>query len=443
MLGISNLEAARAQMALSLGFHIVFASLGVGLPVMLLYAEYKANRTGDGVWMALARRWAKAFAILFAVGAVSGTVLSIGLSIFWPEFMGRFGSVIGLPFALEAFAFFIEAIFLGIYLYGWDRLSPWSHWLCGWPVAISGFASAWFVVSANSWMHTPVGFSLTVDGRVREVDPVRAMLNPAMPVMTTHMVLAAYMATGLTIAAIYAVGIRRGRRDTYHRRGLVLGLVVGLGLAPIQVVVGDLAARLVAEHQPAKLAAMEAQWETTAHAPEHIGGIPLPSQEKTVFAIEIPGLLSWLAYGDPDAVVLGLKDVPEADRPNVVLVHLAFQLMVAIGFGFLALGIWAAASALRHRQPPQGKWFLLAAAVAGPAAFVAIESGWIVTEVGRQPWIVQDVMRTAEAVTTRGGIVWQLLGTFAVYALLTVACVWLLRRLARSPRGPVEPEPRA
>jgi cytochrome bd ubiquinol oxidase subunit I len=439
---MSHLIAGRAQMGTSLAFHLTFAVFGVGLPVMMLIAEGLHLRTGDPAWLALARRWSKAFAILFAVGAVSGTVLSIGLSIFWPAFMGRFGSVIGLPFALEAFAFFIEAIFLGIYLYGWDRLSPWGHWLCGWPVAISGFASAWFVVAANSWMHTPVGFSLTVDGRVRQVDPVRAMLNPAMPVMTTHMVLAAYMATGLTIAAIYAVGMRRGRSDTYHRRGLALGLVVGLGLAPIQVVVGDLAARLVAEHQPVKLAAMEAQWETEARAPEHIGGIPLPSQEKTVFAIEIPGLLSWLAYGDPDAVVLGLKDVPEADRPNVVLVHLAFQVMVAIGFGFLALGVWAAASALRRRRVPRGRWFLLAAAVAGPAAFVAIECGWIVTEVGRQPWIVQGVMRTADAVTTRGGIIWQLLGTFAVYAMLTVACVWLLRRLAASPRGPVEPEPR-
>jgi cytochrome d ubiquinol oxidase subunit I len=407
---------------------------------MLLYAEYQANRTGDPVWMALARRWAKAFSILFAVGAVSGTVLSIGLSLFWPEFMGRFGSVIGLPFALEAFAFFIEAIFLGIYLYGWDRLSPWAHWLCGWPVAISGFASAWFVVSANAWMHTPVGFTLTVDGRVREVDPVRAMLNPAMPVMTTHMVLAAYMATGLTIAAIYAIGIRRGRDDAYHRRALALGLVVGLVLAPIQVVVGDLAARMVADHQPVKLAAMEAQWETQARAPEHIGGIPLPSQEKTVFAIEIPGLLSWLAYGDPDAVVLGLKDVAEPDRPNVVLVHLAFQLMVAIGFGFLALGIWAAVSGLRKTPFSKRRRFLLACALAGPAAYVAIECGWIVTEVGRQPWIVQGVMRTADAVTTRTGIVWQLAGTIAIYALLSVACVWLLRRLARTPRPPLEQE---
>jgi cytochrome bd ubiquinol oxidase subunit I len=440
VLAISNLEAARAQMALSLGFHIVFASLGIGLPLMLLIAEYRAIRHGDAVWMALARRWSKAFAILFAVGAVSGTVLSLGLSIFWPGFLGRWGSVIGLPFALEAFAFFIEAIFLGVYLYGWERLSPWAHWWSGWPVAISGFASAWFVVAANAWMHTPVGFRL--EGiRVIDVDPIRAMLNPAMPVMTTHMVLAAYMATGLAVAAVYALGMLRGRRDTYHRRGLALGLVIGLALAPVQVVVGDLAARLVADRQPVKLAAMEAQWKTEAHAPEHIGGIPIPSEEKTILVIEIPGLLSWLAYGSTDAVVKGLTDVPPADRPNVVLVHLAFQVMVAIGFGLLGLGTWAAISTWRRKRVPQGRWFLRAAVVAGPAAFVAIEAGWIVTEVGRQPWIVQSVMRTADAVTTRPGMAWQLLGTATVYVLLATASVWLLLRLAGRPRGPVEPGP--
>jgi len=442
VLAISNLEAARAQMALSLGFHIVFASLGIGLPVMLLVAEYRAIRHGDAVWMALARRWSKAFAILFAIGAVSGTVLSLGLSLFWPGFLGRWGGVIGLPFALEAFAFFIEAIFLGVYLYGWERLSPWAHWWSGWPVAISGFASAWFVVAANGWMHTPVGFRLAA-GRVVDVDPIRAMLNPAMPVMTTHMVLAAYMATGLAVAAVYAVGMLRGRRDTYHRRALVLGLTIGLALAPVQVLVGDLAAKLVAERQPVKLAALEGQWETESHAPEHIGGIPIPSEEKTIWAIEIPGLLSWLAYGSTDAVVEGLRAVPPADRPNVVLVHLAFQLMVAIGFGLLGLGAWAGIAAWRRKRLPEGKWFLRAAVLAGPAAFVAIESGWIVTEVGRQPWIVQSIMRTADAVTTRPGVGWQLLGTAAVYALLASACVWLLLRLARRPRGPVEPEPGA
>jgi cytochrome bd ubiquinol oxidase subunit I len=440
VLALTSLEAARIQMAVSLAFHIVFASLGVGLPVMLLVAEFRANRTGDPVWMALTRRWASAFGILFAVGAVSGTVLSFALGLFWPGLMGRWGAVIGLPFALEAFAFFIEAIFLGIYLYGWDRLSPWKHWLCGWPVAISGAASAVFVVGANSWMQSPVGFELSAGGRVVDVQPIQAMLNPSMPVMATHMMVAAYMATGLSVAAVYAVGMLKGRRDDYHRRGLATGLVLGLTLAPVQVAVGDLAARLVGEQQPVKLAAMEAQWETQPDAPLHIGGIPLPGREETVFAIEIPGGLSWLAYGDTDAVVTGLKVVPPADRPNVVLVHLAFQLMVAIGFGLLGMGIWALAARVRRGRLPDGRWFLRAAVLAGPASFVAIEAGWIVTEVGRQPWIVQGVMRTADAVTTRPGIGLHLAATIGVYVLLAFACAKLLLQLARAPRWQAEPE---
>ncbi|MEO8291790.1 MAG: cytochrome ubiquinol oxidase subunit I [Actinomycetota bacterium] len=440
MLVLTSLEAARIQMAVSLGFHIVFASLGVGLPVLLLAAEFRAIRTGDPVWMALTRRWAKAFSILFAVGAVSGTVLSFALGLFWPRLMGRWGAVIGLPFALEAFAFFIEAIFLGIYLYGWDRLSPWTHWLCGWPVAISGAASAVFVVGANSWLQSPVGFELSAGGRVVDVQPIRAMLNPSMPVMATHMMLAAYMATGLSVASVYAVGMLKGRRDTYHRRGLTMGLVLGLTLAPVQVAVGDLAAKLVGRQQPVKLAAMEAQWETQAGAPLHIGGIPLPGREETVYAIEIPGGLSWLAYGRRDAVVTGLKVVPPADRPNVVLVHLAFQLMVAIGLGLVGLGLWALVARVRGGRPPDGRWFLRAAVLAGPASFVAIETGWIVTEVGRQPWIVQGVMRTADAVTTRPGIGLHLAATVGVYVLLAFACTKLLLQLARSPRGPVDPQ---
>jgi len=277
----------------------------------------------------------------------------------------------------------------------------------------------------------------TQQGAVVDVDPIGAMLNPSTPVMTTHMLLAAYMATGLGVAAVYALGMLRGRRDTYHRRGLALGLVVGLSLAPVQVVVGDWAARHVADTQPVKLAALEGQWETEARARLRIGGIPIPSREETRFAIQIPGGLSWLAYGDPNAVVEGLKDVPPEDRPNTVLVHLSFQVMVAIGFGLLALGAWTLVARVRRRRLPDGRWFLHAVVAAGPAAFLAIEAGWIVTEVGRQPWVVQDLMRTAETVTTRPGVSWHLVGTILVYALLGTACSWLLLRLARRPREPV------
>jgi cytochrome bd ubiquinol oxidase subunit I len=446
VLALTSLDAARAQMAVSLGFHIVFAAIAIGLPPLLLFAEYRAIRTGDDQWMALTRRWAYAMGILVAVGAVSGTVLSFALGLFWPGLMGRWGSVIGLPFALEAFAFFIEAIFVGIYLFGWDRLSPWAHWWSGWPVAIGGLASAWFVVTANAWMQSPVGFELSADGHVVDVQPIRAMLNPSTPVMTTHMILAAYMATGLTVASIYAVGMLKGRRDVYHRRGLALGLVLGLAIAPFQVVVGDAAARLVAERQPAKLAAIEALWHTTTGAPLTIGGIPLLSREETILGIRIPGGLSWLARGDPHAVITGLDAVPREDWPNVAVVHIAFQLMVAIGFEMAGLGVWALMGWLRRRRRglPEGPWFLRAVSAAGVATFVALECGWVVTELGRQPWIVQGQMRTADAVTPRGGIGWWLFATVAVYVLLGVACAWLLRQLARRPRWtPARSEGRA
>jgi cytochrome bd ubiquinol oxidase subunit I len=432
VLAISSLDAARAQMAVSLGFHIVFASCSIGLPVLMLLAEYRGIRRNDPIWLQLARRWGKSLGILVAVGAVSGTVLSFALGLFWPRLMGRWGAVIGLPFALEAFAFFVEAIFVGIYLYGWDRLSPWAHWWSGWPVVLGGAASAWFVVSANAWMQTPVGFSIASDGTVVDVQPISAMLGPSTPVMTTHMLLAAYLATGLTVASVYSVAMLRGRRDAYHRRGLALALVVGLIVAPAQVVVGDRAAKLVAARQPVKLAAIEGLWQTQSRAPLTIGGIPLPSQERTVLGIQIPGGLSWLAFGDADAVVTGLESVPPQDRPNTIVVHLAFQLMVGIGFGLTGLALWAGVAWLRRRRLPDGRWFLRAVAVAGPAAFVALESGWVVTELGRQPWIVQGYMRTADAATTRGGVGVWLAATITIYVILGVACAWLLKGLARN-----------
>ena len=294
------------------------------------------------------------------------------------------------------------------------------------------------MVTANAWMQTPRGF-VEAGGGLLRVDPISAMLNPSTPVMTAHMIVAAYMATGLGVAAVYAVGALKGRRDGYHRRGLAVGLAVGLGLAPVQILVGDRAAKVVAEHQPVKLAALEGQWRTERGAPLRIGGLPDPGREETRFAIEIPGGLSWLAFGDTDAVVRGLDQVAPSDRPNTVLVHLAFQAMVAIGFGLLALGIWAAVVAGRRRRLTDSRWFLRAAVAAGPAAFLAIEAGWIVTEVGRQPWIVQGVMRTSEAVTSRPGVGLHLAGTIAIYLALAAACAYLLLRLARQPRGAEEP----
>lgn len=431
---MDELLAGRAQMGGSLAFHIVFASLGVGLPLLMVIAEGLALHTGDPVWRALGRRWSKAFGILFAVGAISGTIISFELGLLWPRFMGYAGGIIGLPFSLEGFAFFVEAIFLGMYLYGWDRLSPRAHWLTGIPVAVSGTASAFFVVTANAWMNVPRGFRI-VDGTVTDVDPLAAMFNPAWPTATAHMILAAYVATAFGVAAVYAAGMLRGRRDPYHRRALALALAVGAIAAPLQVGVGDLLGRTVAQNQPAKLAAMEGLWETERGAGLNLGGFPVPGQQRTVLNLRVPRFLSVLAYDDPDATVRGLKSFPAADRPSATPVRLSFQAMVGIGFALVGLSLWFWLAARRRGRAPEDRWTLRAIVASGPLAFAAIELGWMVTELGRQPWIVYGVFRTRDAITTSSGVGAAFVGFTVIYVALAVLTVWLLRRLAAgSPR---------
>jgi cytochrome d ubiquinol oxidase subunit I len=426
----SNLVAARFQMALSLGWHIVVACLGVGFPIVILIAEGLGLRRGDRVHRELARRWARAAAVLFAVGAVSGTILSFEMGILWPALMGGYGAVFGLPFALEGFAFFIEAIFIGIYLYGWDRLSPVRHLLTGVPVVVAGVASAFFVVTANAWMNDPQGFRL-VGGKVVDPDPIAAMFNPATPVQSAHMILAAIMVTGYAVAAVHAVGLLRGRRGAAQRAAFLIPFTLAAVFTPAQIVVGDAAARYVADHQPVKLAAMEAQASTEIGPAEHIGGVVVDGRLR--YAVEIPHGLSLLLTGRTDMRVPGLDAVPPDGRPPVNVVHLAFDLMVGIGFALLALGGWLGLTWWRRRELPRSRWFLRAAVLAGPAAVMAMEAGWVTTEVGRQPWIVYRVMRTAEAVNTAPGLAVGLFVLIGVYTVLTVSTVYVLRRL-----GPVE-----
>ncbi len=431
-----DLFSARMQMALSLGWHIVIACFGVGFPVLIVVAEWRALRTDDEDLRELVRRWAKALAVLFAVGAVSGTILSFELGILWPGMMGEFGAVIGLPFAIEGIAFFIEAIFIGIYLYGWDRLSARAHLFTGIPIIISGTASAWFVVTANAWMNQPRGFDI-VNGEVTNIDPWAAMFNPATPVQTTHMILAAFMVAGFGVASVYAYGILKGRNDRYHRLGFAIPFVVAAIVTPFQIGVGDWAARFLAENQPAKLAAIESLYETQRGAPLSIGGIPIDGELR--YALEIPKGLSLLGKHDPNAEILGLEEFPEDERPPVAPVHIAFQVMVAIGFGLLGLGFWLALAWKRKRTLPTSKWFMRAAVLAGPAAAVALEAGWIVTEVGRQPWIVYGIMRVDEAVTSAPNIRFGYYALIVIYSVLTWATVFILRKLARRPEAPQEP----
>ena len=436
---MSDLLAARAQMAMSLGFHIVFAVVGIGMPVLMVIAERRWQATGDLLYLDLARRWAKGTAILFAVGAVSGTVLSFELGLLWPEFMRHAGAIIGLPFSLEGFAFFTEAIFLGVYLYGWERVGPRAHLLAGVAVALSGALSGIFVVIANAWMNAPTGFDL-VDGRPANIDPVAALANPAAFTQTLHMTLAAYAATGFVVAGIHAAGLLREQASLLHRRALSVALGVGVPAALLLPLSGDLSARHVARWQPAKLAAMEAQFRTERGAPLRIGGWPDEATGETRYAIEIPRVLSFLAFGDPDAEVRGLDAFPRNEWPPVAVVHAAFQVMVALGTYLALLSAWVVWHALRRRDVAGSPWLLRALVLGAPLGFVAIEAGWTVTEVGRQPWIIHGVLRTADAVTPMPGLIVPFVAFTLLYCLLGIVVAWLLYRLvARDYRGAAGP----
>jgi cytochrome d ubiquinol oxidase subunit I len=430
---MSDLLAARSQMAISLAFHIIFAVVGIGMPVLMVIAERRWQKTGDGIYLELAKRWSKGTAILFAVGAVSGTVLSFELVLLWPRFMEFAGGIIGMPFSLEGFAFFTEAIFLGIYLYGRDRISPRAHLWSGVAVAVSGTASGIFVVTANAWMNSPAGFEL-IGGRVTNVDPIAAMVNPAAFQQTLHMTLAAFAATGFAVAGIHAFLLLRDPLNAFHRRALSVALLVGAPAALLQPVSGDISARQVASRQPVKLAAMEAHFETMPGAPLTVGGWPDVDAGTVRYAIKIPYGLSLLAFHDPKAVVKGLEDFPREDWPNVPIVHIAFQVMVALGTYLVLVSIWAGWTALRGRDLAANRRLLQALVLGAPMGFIAIEAGWTVTEVGRQPWVIHGVLRTADAVTPMPGLIVPFLLFTLLYCFLGVIVVWLLyRQIIRSP----------
>ncbi|MEW6324305.1 MAG: cytochrome ubiquinol oxidase subunit I [Nitrospirota bacterium] len=434
---LSDLLAARMQMAMSLAFHIVFAAVGIAMPLMMALAEWHWLRRKEEIALTLAKRWAQGTAILFAVGAVSGTVLSFELGLLWPSFMEWAGGIIGLLFALEGFAFFTEAIFLGIYLYGWTRVPPYAHLAAGVVVAASGAASAVFVVTANAWMNTPTGFLLSADlpPRPIQIDPIAAMRNPAALWQVVHMLLAAYAATGLLVAGIHAFLLLRDPRNRFHQLAFSISLLVGGVPALLQPLTGDLLTRMVAEHQPVKLAAFEGLFQTEQGAAFRLGGIADMEAGEMRYALEIPGGLSLLLHFDPDATVQGLDAVPLDQWPPVGIVHLAFQAMVASGVAMAAVSLWAGSRWWRRRSLYESRPLLWAIVLASPLGFLAIEAGWTVTEVGRQPWIIQGVMRTAAAVTPMPGLIVPLITMTALYLFLSAVVLWLLfRHIAASPQ---------
>jgi len=424
---MTDLLAARAQMAMSLGFHILFAVAGMAMPLLMVIAEWRWLRHGDKAALELAKRWSKGTAILFAVGAVSGTALSFELGLLWPEFMRHAGPVIGMPFSLEGFAFFLEAIFLGLFLYGWNRLPPWIHWLSGLGVWVMGMTSGAFVVCANAWMNTPVGFDLQ-GGEVIAVRPWEAMFNPAAFSEVLHMLIAALESVGIAVAAIHAWALLRNPASRLHRMAFGIALVVGGSAAVVQPFSGHISADHVAHHQPIKLAAMEGHFHTARGASFQIGGWPDVEAQEMRGSIEIPYLLSFLAFSDPNAEVRGLADFPRDEWPPVPIVHIAFQIMIACGSVLAAVAMLFAFLAWRRRELPTDPRLLKLIVACGPLGLIALEAGWTVTEVGRQPWIVRGFLRTADAVTPMPGLIVPFLVFSALYALLGVVSLGLLRR---------------
>lgn len=425
---MTDLFAARSQMAMSLAFHILFAVAGMAMPLLMAIAEGMWLRTGDPLYKELAKRWSKGTAILFAVGAVSGTVLSFELGLLWPGFMEFAGPIIGMPFSMEGFAFFLEAIFLGVYLYGWDRISPRLHWWSGIGVVVSGVASGVFVVCANAWMNHPTGFTLDETGAVIDIDPFAAMFNAAVPTQASHMVLAAFVTVGFAVAAIHAGALLRAPQSCFHRRALAIALMVAVPSGLIQPLSGHMSGEFVAHDQPLKLAAMEAHWETTSAAPLLIGGIVDEEAGETRHAIEVPYGLSLLAHRDPGAEVKGLEEWAPEDRPPIAVTHYAFDIMVGAG-SLLALTATAVLGlAIRRRELPTDRWLLWALVGCGPLGFIALEAGWVVTEVGRQPWVARGILRTADAVTPMPGLVGPFMTFTLLYLFLGVVVAVLLRR---------------
>ncbi|GGH57374.1 cytochrome d ubiquinol oxidase subunit I [Filimonas zeae] len=424
---MNDFLAARSQMALSLGFHIVFSCIGMVMPFFMAVAHYYYLKTGKDVYKNVTKAWSKGVAIFFATGAVSGTVLSFELGLLWPTFMKHAGPIFGMPFSLEGTAFFIEAIALGFFLYGWNRFNRWFHWFTGVVVGVSGLVSGILVVAANAWMNSPAGFDY-LNGEYLNIDPIKAMFNDAWFSQALHMCIAAFAATGFAVAGVHALMIVRGSHVAFHTKAFRIAAVFAAAAAILQPLSGDLSAKDVAHRQPAKLAAMEAHFHTEKGAPLIIGGIPDEKNKKVDYAVKIPGLLSFMVAEDFNAEVKGLDAIPEENHPPVAVTHYAFQVMVGLGMIMLLISVLYFIGLWKKKQWLESKWLLKLFVIATPLGFIAVEAGWTVTEVGRQPWIINGIMRTADAVTPMPGINYSFYLFSAVYISLAVIVTFMLYR---------------
>ncbi|PQL90428.1 cytochrome ubiquinol oxidase subunit I [Apibacter adventoris] len=424
---MNDFIAARSQMALSLGFHIIFSCIGMVMPIFMAISHYKYLKTGDEIYKGITKAWSMGIAILFATGAVSGTMLSFELGLLWPKFMKHAGPIFGMPFSLEGTAFFVEAIALGFYLYGWKKLNPWFHWFTGLLVGISGLASGILVVSANAWMNSPAGFDY-INGKYLNIDPIKAMFNDAWFSQALHMIIAAFVATGFAIAGIHALMILKRKNIKFHSRAFKIAAISASIAAILQPISGDISAKDITQRQPEKLAAMEAHFKTDSASALIIGGIPDVKNEKVKFAVKIPGFLSFLAHGNFKTPVKGLSDFPKNDRPPVSITHYSFQIMVFLGVILMILGFIYLIGIIRKKQWVNNKYLLKFFVIATPLGYIALEAGWTVTEVGRQPWIIYKVMKTADAVTPMPGIAYSFYLFTAIFISLSLIVAFLIYR---------------
>ena len=419
--------AARSQMAMSLAFHIVFSCVGMVMPFMMAIAHYKYLKTKNEIYKGLTKAWSKGVAILFATGAVSGTMLSFELGLLFPKFMEHAGPIFGMPFSLEGTAFFIEAIALGFFLYGWDKFNKWFHWICGVIVGISGLASGILVVAANAWMNSPSGFDF-VNGEYLNIDPVKAMFNDAWFSQALHMTIAAFCATGFAVAGLHAYLILKGKNVNFHREAFKISSVLAITAAMLAPLSGDISAKDVSKRQPIKLAAMEAHFKTEESASFVLGGIVDESKEEIKYAIKVPGVLSFLVHSDFKTPVKGLEEFPKDEWPPVAVVHYAFQIMITFGMLMMGIAVIYLIAQFFKKDWRTKRWFYKLFMIATPFGYIALEAGWTVTEVGRQPWIIYGIMRTVDSITSMPGIQYSFYIFTFVFITLSIILVFLMNR---------------
>ncbi|MCR8843650.1 cytochrome ubiquinol oxidase subunit I [Paenibacillus sp. SC116] len=433
---------SRLLTGLTLGVHIVYATIGVGVPLMIALAEWIGIKRNDTYYLLMARRWARGYTITVAVGVVTGTAIGLQLSLLWPNFMRVAGQAIALPLFLETFAFFIEAIFLGIYLYTWDRFkNRMLHFLLLLPIVLGASMSAFFITSMNAFMNTPQGFDM-VNGKMINIDPLVAMFNPAMPTKVAHVLTTAYVTAAFILAAIAAFALLRGRNHVYHKKALRLTMMAALIFSLASTAIGDLSGKFLHEYQPAKLAAAEWHFETSDKAELIVGGV-LTDNHEVKYAFKIPYALSILAGSSPYTVVKGLNEVPREEWPPLRASHYLFDGMVFFGVYITIVALWHVLAHWRRRKKgttkkPLNRGLLVAILLGAPAAMLAIEFGWIFSEIARQPWILWGYMKVSQGATT-ALYVDRMLWVFAgLYVLLSVTCIYVLIKMFKN--NPIEAE---